>query len=113
MDLFALVLSNMTNIQTLNLYDGSLSGSDLKTIVLSLKDNTCLNELRLDCNTMLGGTASQWAPHIQYLKTLRTLSIRGCNIQPEDMEHITKIVSKSKKECKVIFYGNEALGGTA
>ena len=70
-DLFALALSNMTNIQTLYLDDCSLSGSDLKTIVLSLKDNTCLNELSLNMNTMLGGTASQWAPHIQHLKTLR------------------------------------------
>ena len=113
MDLFALALSNMTNIQTLILDDCSLSVSDLKTIVLSLKDNTCLNELRLNGNTMLGGTASQWAPHIQHLKTLRTLSIGNCNIQPEDMEHITKIVRESKTECEVSFHGNEALGGTA
>ena len=112
-DLFALALSNMTNIQTLILDDCSLSGSDLKTIVLSLKDNTCLNELRLNGNTMLGGTASQWAPHIQHLKTLRTLSIGYCNIQPEDMEHITKIVRESKTVCEVSFHGNEALGGTA
>ena len=69
-DLFALALSNMTNIQMLYLDYCSLSGSDLKTIVLSLKDNTCFNVLRLDGNTMLGGTASQWAPHIQHLKTL-------------------------------------------
>ena len=106
-DLFALVLSNMTNIHALYLYHCSL-----KTIVLSLKDNTCLNELSLDRNTMLGGTASQWAPHIQHLKTLRTLSICDCNIQPEDMEHITKIVSKSKIECEVRF-SRKALGGTA
>ena len=58
---------------------------------------------------MLGGTASQWAPHIQHLKTLRT---SDCNIQPEDIEHM-KIVSENKIECEVIFSGNKALGGTA
>ena len=112
-DLFALALSNMTNIQTLALYDCSMSDSDLKTIVLFLKDNTCLNELGLDNNTVVGGTALQWAPHIQHLKTVRTLSIGDCNMQPEDMEHITKIVRETKIECKVSFYANKALGGTA
>ena len=111
-DLFALVLSNMTNVKTLTLYDCSQSSSEFKTIALSLKDNTCLNKLRLD-NTTLGGTASQWAPHIQHLKTLRTLSVCNCNIQPEDMEHIMKNVSKSKTVCEVRFYSNRALGGAA
>ena len=62
---------------------------------------------------MLGSTASQWASHIQHLKNLRTLSICYCNIQPEDMEHIMKNVSKSKIECEVRFFRNKALGGTA
>ena len=113
LDLFALVLSNMTNVQMLTLDNCSLSGSDLKAIVLSLKDNTCLNKLSLNDNIMLGGTASQWAHHIQHLKTLRTLSIRNCNTQPEDMEHIMNNVSENKTECEVRFVGNNALGGAA
>ena len=36
-DLFSLALSNMTNVQTLDLDDCSLSGSDLKTIVSVLE----------------------------------------------------------------------------
>ena len=109
-DLFAIVLSNLTHIQALTLPMCSLISSDLKTIALNLKDNTYFDELILDYNETLGGTAAQWAPHMKHLKTLRTLGMAFCNIQPGDMEHILNNVSKSVTELDL--RGNNALGGS-
>ncbi|XP_038053936.1 uncharacterized protein LOC119726353 [Patiria miniata] len=112
-DLSAKNLLRFTNLQTLNLSNCTLQGTDIEHIASALSGIPTLTNLSLASNTALGGLANLWAENLLRFTNIQTLNLSNCTLQWTDIEHIASVISGIPTLTNLSLAGNTALGGSA